>query len=208
MRVAVLASGRGSNFDALLASTRDSSNPAQIVVLISDRADAGATHRAAEEGIPVRVIDPGTRRGDWSADGVAALRAALAEHAVEAVCLAGFMRILPAEIVRDHAHRILNIHPSLLPAFPGLRAPRQALRAGVKVAGCTVHFVDEGVDTGPIILQAAVPVLADDDEDALAARILEQEHRVYPEALRSLAEDRIQIEGRRTRIAQASPRGG
>jgi phosphoribosylglycinamide formyltransferase-1 len=205
VRVAILASGRGSNFDALLQSTREPSHPAEIVVLVSDRPDAPVLTRAEGQGVPCVLVDPGTRRGAWAVEGVARLRDALREHRVDAVCLAGFMRIVPPEIVREFPNRMLNVHPALLPAFPGLRAQRQALRAGVKVAGCTVHLVDDGVDTGPIVLQAAVPVEPDDTEDTLAARILEQEHRIYPEALRRLAEGRILVDGRVTRIAPAIP---
>jgi phosphoribosylglycinamide formyltransferase-1 len=197
VRVAVLASGRGSNFDALLKSTRDESNPAEIVLVVSDRPEAPVLEKARRDGIEVAVLDPGTPRGDWAPVGIEAGRRILAEHGIEAICLAGFMRIVPSDILRDFPLRILNIHPALLPAFPGLRAPRQALRAGVKVAGCTVHFVDEGVDTGPIVLQAAVPVEPDDDEESLAARILREEHRIYPEALRALAEGRLEIARRR-----------
>jgi phosphoribosylglycinamide formyltransferase-1 len=201
VRVAVLASGRGSNFDALLASTREPGSPARIVLLVTDRAGAPVVAKAERAGIPVACVDPGSVRGAWSAQGVEALRSALAEHRVEVVCLAGFQRIVPAEVVREFPARMLNVHPALLPAFPGLRAQRQALRAGVKVSGCTVHFVDEGVDTGPIVLQAAVPVRDDDDEETLAARILEEEHRIYPEALRRLAAGRVRVDGRVTRSA-------
>jgi phosphoribosylglycinamide formyltransferase-1 len=167
------------------------------VVVITDRADAAVVSRAESLGVPVVPLDPGTRRGKWTPAGIDALEAALREHRVEAVCLAGFMRILPGEIVRRFPGRILNIHPSLLPSFPGLHPQRQALQAGAKVSGCTVHLVDEGVDTGPIVMQAVVPVLDDDDEDTLAARILEQEHRIYPEAIRALAEGKLHIHGRR-----------
>jgi phosphoribosylglycinamide formyltransferase-1 len=199
-----MASGRGSNFDALLAFTRESQSPAQIVLLLSDREDAPVLAQARSHGVATELVRPGTPRGAWEPAGVQHLAKVLRDHDVDAVCLAGFMRILPPEIVREYPSRMLNIHPSLLPAFPGLRAQRQALRAGVKVAGCTVHFVDEGVDTGAIIAQAAVPVLPDDDETSLSARILEKEHQLYPEALRSLAEDRIRVEGKRTRVASVS----
>jgi phosphoribosylglycinamide formyltransferase-1 len=195
-----MASGRGSNFDALLRATREPSHPAEIVVLVSDQPAAPVLERATEAGVPVVVIDPGTRRGPWSFEGVSSLLAALGERRVEAICLAGFMRIVPPEILREYPLRILNIHPSLLPSFPGLRAQRQALRAGVKIAGATVHFIDEGVDTGPILRQESVPVRPDDTEQTLCARILEVEHRIYPEALRALAESRITVDGRITRI--------
>ncbi len=197
MRVAVMASGRGSNFDALLESTKQPSSPVEIALVASDHADAGVVDKAERAGVAVMIVDPGTLRGPWAPTGIEALRSGLTDNGVEAVCLAGFMRIIPVEILRDFPMRILNIHPSLLPAFPGLRAQRKALRAGVKVAGCTVHFVDEGVDTGPIVLQAAVHIEPDDDEDSLAARILEQEHRIYPAALCALAEGRLEVSGRR-----------
>ncbi len=197
MRVAVMASGRGSNFDALFASARDSAGPERIVLLVTDKPEAPVLTRARDAGLDVEIVDPRTKRGPWDPAGVQDLLDVLRRHDIDLICLAGFMRILPEEIVRAYPHCILNIHPSLLPAFPGLRPQRQALRAGVKVSGCTVHFVDEGVDTGPIVLQATVPVLDDDDEDRLAARILEQEHRVYPAAVRAVAEGRLRIEGRR-----------
>ena len=200
MRVAVLASGRGSNFDALIRAASEPGFPARIVLLASDRADAAALEKARRADIPVLVFDPGTPRGAWSESGVAALRAGLAERNVEAICLAGFMRILPAEIVREYRGRILNVHPALLPSFPGTHAQRKALEAGVKISGCTVHLVDEGVDTGPILLQAAVPVHSDDTEETLSARILEQEHEIYAAALRALAEGRITVDGRSARV--------
>ena len=204
MRVAVLASGRGSNFEAILAATRMPGYPAEIVLLVSDRADAPALGRAAHAGIATALVDPGTRRGPWQPQAVERLLEILAQHGTEAICLAGFMRIVPAEILRAYPQRVLNIHPALLPSFPGLHAQRQALRHGAKVAGCTVHFVDEGVDTGPIILQAAVPVAQDDTEETLAARILVEEHRLYPEAVRLLAEGKLEVEGRRVRVRSAS----
>lgn len=198
MRVGVLASGRGSNFDALLRSTREPGNPADIVVVVSDREDAAVLEKARAASVSVEIIDPGTRRGPWTPEGVAGTLDTLRSHRLELLCLAGFMRILPAEIVRAFPNAILNIHPSLLPAFPGTRPQRQALRAGVKISGCTVHIVDEGVDTGPIVLQRAVPVKAGDSPDTLAARILEQEHIAYPAALRAMAEGRVSVEGRTT----------
>lgn len=200
MRVAVLASGRGSNFDALVRATHETDFPAEIVLLACDRADATVLGKAHRAGIPAFVFDPGTPRGAWSASGVSALEAGLRDHGVEAICLAGFMRIVPGEIVRAYRGRILNVHPALLPSFPGTQAQRRALEAGVKVSGCTVHLVDEGVDTGPIVLQAAVPVLPEDSEETLSARILEKEHEIYGSALRALAEGRIAVEGRIARI--------
>jgi phosphoribosylglycinamide formyltransferase-1 len=200
VRVAVLASGRGSNFDALARAAADPAFPATIVLLASDREDAPALERARRLGIPARTVSPGTPKGAWTSEGTNALLEALADSGAEAICLAGFMRVVPAAVLAAHPGRILNVHPSLLPAFPGLRAQRQAIRAGVKVTGCTVHFVDEGIDTGPIVLQAAVPVEAGDDEESLSARILAEEHRIYPEALRLLAAGRLEIQGRRVLI--------
>jgi len=196
MRIAVLASGRGSNFDALRKAAETPGFPAAIALLAGDRADAPVLERARRAGIPVHVFDPGTPRGPWSPEAVRGLLEVLRAHRVEALCLAGFMRIVPPEIVREFADRLLNVHPSLLPASPGVRAHRQALRAGVKISGCTVHLVDEGVDTGPIVMQAAVPVLPGDSEETLAARVLEREHEIYPQALRALAEGRVRREGR------------
>ena len=200
MRVGVLASGRGSNFEALERACRVADSPARLVLLATDRGGAEVVVKARAAGLAVHVFDPGTRRGPWTGEAVQALLGTLAEQRIEALCLAGFMRILPPELVRAYPGRILNVHPSLLPAFPGTHAQRQALAAGVKVAGCTVHLVDEGVDTGPIVLQATVPVLDDDTEDTLAARVLEREHEIYPEALRALAEGRIRVDGRRARL--------
>lgn len=205
MRVAILASGRGTNFDALASAARDSGFPAKIVVVVSDRLDAPVLVKARAAAIDVHVFDPGTPKGAWDPAAVHGLMRVLHERGVQALCLAGFMRILPAEIVREWNGRILNVHPSLLPAFPGTRAARQALRAGVKVSGCTVHLVDEGVDTGPIVMQAVVPVSEDDDEARLSARILEREHEIYPAALRALAEGRITVEGRVARVRAPEP---
>jgi phosphoribosylglycinamide formyltransferase-1 len=200
VRVAVLASGRGSNFDALERFSRTPGSPAHLALVVCDRPGAEVTEKARRAGIEVFDLDPGTRKGPWSEAGVRSLLEALAAARVEAICLAGFMRVLPAEIVRAYPGRILNIHPSLLPSFPGLHPQRQALRAGVKISGCTVHLVDEGVDTGPILAQAAVPVMPEDDEASLAARILEQEHRIYPEVLAALAQGRVKADGSIARI--------
>ena len=186
LRVGVLASGRGSNLQAILDATRLPEFPARVVVVIADRERALALERAAGAGVPGVFLDP-KAYGDREAYD-AALLACLDEHGVELVCLAGFMRILGAAFVRRLRGRLINIHPSLLPAFPGLHAQRQALDHGVKVAGVTVHFVDEGVDTGPIIAQASVPVRDDDTEETLSERILVQEHRLYPDVIRRFAE--------------------
>jgi phosphoribosylglycinamide formyltransferase-1 len=195
LRVGVLASGRGSNLQSILDATASREFPAEVVLVVSDRTGALALERARRHGVPAIVLEP-KAYGDRDAyDG--ALRALLEEHGVGLVCLAGFMRILGGPVVRAFAGRILNIHPSLLPAFPGLGAQRQALEYGVKIAGATVHMVDEGVDTGPIVLQASVPVLPEDTEASLAVRILAEEHRLYPEAIRLFATGRLRIVGRR-----------
>ena len=185
-RVAVLISGRGSNLAALLAAARDPAYPAEIVLVLSNRPAAAGLALAAAAGIPARAIDHRPYGADRAAH-EAALHAALTEAGVGFVCLAGYLRRLTPFLVRAWAGRMLNIHPSLLPAFPGLDTHARALVAGVKLHGCTVHLVTEGVDEGPILAQAAVPVLAGDTEAALAARVLVQEHRLYPAALAALA---------------------
>jgi phosphoribosylglycinamide formyltransferase-1 len=193
----VLASGRGSNFKAIAQACADKSFPAEAVCLVTDNASAGAVETAERFGIPWYTLEPGKKRGRL-AEGEEERAVELCRSAgANLVFLAGFMRILKGPMLDAFAGRILNIHPSLLPSFKGLHGPRQALEYGVKVAGCSVHFVDASVDGGPIILQAAVPVLDDDDEDALAARILEQEHRIAVEAVRLVATGRLRIEGRR-----------
>ncbi len=185
-RVGVLISGRGSNLAALLAAARDPAYPAAIALVLSNRADAAGLAHAASAGVAARAIDHRPFGADRAAH-EAALDAALRAAGVELVCLAGYMRRLTPFLVRAWAGRMLNIHPSLLPAFPGLDTHARALVAGVKLHGCTVHLVTEGVDEGPILAQAAVPVLAGDTEAALAARVLVQEHRLYPAALAALA---------------------
>lgn len=194
LAVGVLASGRGSNLQSILDATRDPAFPARVAVVISDRETAGALARARTAGVEALWVNP-KDFADRDAFDLALVRE-LQARGVELVCHAGYMRILSPAYVRAFAGRALNIHPSLLPAFPGLHAQRQALAYGVKVAGVTVHFVDEGVDTGPIVLQAAVPVEPDDTEETLAARILVQEHRLYPEAIRLFADGRLTIVGR------------
>ena len=202
LRVGVLASGRGSNFQALVAASRAGGMPADIVVLISDRAEAGAVALARAEGIEAVVLPPREHPGREAHD--KAVTDALEARRVGLVCLAGYMRILGAGFVEHFRGRLLNIHPALLPAFPGFHAQRQALEHGVRVAGATVHFVDEGTDTGPIVLQATVPVRPEDTEATLSERILAEEHRIYPEAVRLFAEGRLQVEGRRVRIKEGA----
>jgi phosphoribosylglycinamide formyltransferase-1 len=197
--VGVLLSGRGSNFLALHAAMARGEVPARVAVVVSDVPDAPGLARARELGLPAVACD--RRAHADRAAHEAALLAALAGHGAEWVCLAGFMRLLSPTFVRRFERRILNVHPSLLPAFPGLHAQRQALAYGVAVSGCTVHLVDEGLDSGPIVVQRAVPVLPDDDEAALAARILVEEHRAYPEALRRLLAEPWRLEGRRVVFA-------
>lgn len=198
LRVGVLASGRGSNLQAILDATRAPDFPARVVVVVSDRERAAALDRARAAGVEAVWLDP-KAFGDREAYDAALVRELTARR-VELMCHAGYMRILSPVYCRAFAGRAVNIHPSLLPAFPGLHAQRQALAHGVKVSGVTVHFSDEGVDTGPIIAQAAVPVLDDDTEDTLAARILVEEHRLYPEVVRLVAEGRVSVEGRTVRI--------
>ncbi|MBC6983036.1 phosphoribosylglycinamide formyltransferase [Caulobacter sp. 17J80-11] len=184
-KVGVLISGRGSNLKALLEAARDPTYPAEIAVVVSNRADAGGLAVAAEYGVEPLVVDHRPFGPDREAH-ERAMHAALAERGVEFVALAGYMRVLTPWFVGAWAGRMLNVHPSLLPAFPGLDTHRRALEAGVKIHGCTVHLVSEGVDEGPILGQAAVPVLAGDDAESLAARVLEAEHRLYPACLAAL----------------------
>ena len=193
-RVAVLLSGRGSNFLALAEACARGEVPAEIVLVVSNRADAAGLERARELGIPTAVF-PGKNVPREEHEG--RVIAALEEARAEWICLAGYMRLLSEGFVARFPHRILNIHPALLPSFPGLEAQHQAWAYGVKVSGCTVHLVDVGCDTGPIVLQRTVPVLDDDTAETLAHRILEQEHIAYPTALRLLLTRRWQLDGRR-----------
>ena len=194
-RIAVLLSGRGSNFEALAESVAAGRIPdAHMAMVISNREGAPGIELARRRGIETRVIpSKGLEREAYDRQVVALLQ----EKQVDLVCLAGFMRLLSPYFVAAFRNRILNIHPSLLPAFPGLEAQRQALEYGVKVSGCTVHFVDENLDAGPILVQAVVPVRDDDTAESLAARILAEEHRLYSQAVRIVLEGRFRIEGRR-----------
>ena len=193
-RLAILLSGRGSNFEAIADSIRQGRLPARIEVVASNLASAAGLEKARRRGLKTLVIPSrGVPREDYDRSLVYELK----RHGVDLVCLAGFMRILSPVFVRSFPNRILNIHPSLLPAFPGLHPQRQALEYGVRYSGCTVHLVDEGVDSGPILLQAAVPVLESDDEESLAARILAEEHRLYPQAIGMLIRGEVRLEGRR-----------
>jgi phosphoribosylglycinamide formyltransferase-1 len=197
-RVAVLASGTGTNLQALLD---DPIVGPRIVLVISDREGAGALKRAADHGVTGVFLDPADHAGREAYD--SALLEILRHERITIVCLAGFMRILTAPLVRAYWGRMLNVHPSLLPAFPGAHAPRDALAWGAKVTGATVHVVDEQVDHGPVVLQEPVPVLPDDDERSLHARIQEMEHRIYPKAVRLLVEGRLRVEGRRVTIEES-----
>jgi phosphoribosylglycinamide formyltransferase 1 len=196
-KLGILLSGRGSNFEAIARQVQAGKIPAEIAVVISNKADAKGLVTALEMGIATRCIpSKGKEREAFDREVVAVLR----EFEVDLVCLAGFMRILSPYFIREFPQRILNIHPALLPAFPGEEAQRQALEYGVKFSGCTVHLVDEGVDSGPVVCQAVVPVRDDDTAETLAARILKEEHRIYSEAICLLLEDRIRLEGRRVRL--------
>ena len=199
LRVGVMISGRGSNLQALIEAAADPGYPAEIVLVISNRAEAQGLPRAAEAGIAHQVIaEPDRTLFAAAAD------QALRQHGIELVALAGFMRLLDAGFVDAWRDRMINIHPSLLPAFPGLHPQRQALAAGARFSGCTVHFVRPEMDTGPIIAQAIVPVHDEDNEERLAARILAAEHRLYPLAVRLFAERRLRIDGNRVAVAGGS----
>jgi phosphoribosylglycinamide formyltransferase-1 len=197
-----LASGRGSNLQAIIDAIEAGRLSARIEVVLSDRAYAEALGRARRHGIKAIFVDPKACDDRNVFD--SALANILQVHQVELVCLAGFMRLLTPTFLAEFPGRVMNIHPALLPAFAGLHAQRQALEHGVRVAGCTVHFVDEGVDTGPIVLQAAVPAFDDDTEETLSARILVEEHKLYPQAIQLFAEGRLEIKGRRVFIREAT----
>jgi len=202
LKVAVLISGRGSNLAALIEACAAADFPAEIALVLSNRADAAGLAHAARAGIAARII----AHRDYAARAAfdAALDGALRDAGIELVCLAGFMRLLGKDFVERWRDRLVNIHPSLLPAFRGLDPHARALAAGVRFAGCTVHFVRPEMDEGPIIVQAAVPVLPDDDADRLAARVLAAEHKAYPLALRLIAEGRVRVEGDRVLLAGAA----
>jgi len=200
LRTAVLASGRGSNLQALLNACGNGSLQIEIVGVGSDQPGAGALKRSHAAGIPTRVfqVSDYPHRQAQEEDILIWMR----ENRVELLLLAGYMKVLGPQFIRQANFPVMNIHPSLLPAFPGLHAQRQALEYGVKVSGCTVHLVDEGLDSGPIILQEAVPVLPEDTEESLAQRILEVEHRLYPEAVRLMVLGKVERTGRRVQILQ------
>jgi phosphoribosylglycinamide formyltransferase 1 len=199
-RVAILISGRGSNMTALIGAARDEAFPAEIAVVISNRADAGGLEKARAGGVPTVTIESKSFGKDRPAF-EAVLQSTLDQHRIELICLAGFMRLFTAEFVQRWYGRMLNIHPSLLPSFPGLDPHGQALKAGVKISGATVHFVIPQTDAGPIVMQGAVAVRDDDKPDMLAARILEIEHRIYPNALRLVASGLVRLDGHTCKTA-------
>jgi phosphoribosylglycinamide formyltransferase-1 len=203
LRLGVLASGRGSNFQSIIDAIDSKTLTAEIALLITDNPDAPAIQRAKRHHIEYLAITPkefNSRDAFYTK-----VAAELNERDVDLVLLAGFMRIVGKPLIEAFPDRIMNIHPALLPAFPGLHGQKQAVEYGAKVSGCTVHFVDEGMDTGPVIIQAAVPVYHDDTEETLSERILKFEHKIYPEAVRLFSEGRIEVDGRIVRIKEQSP---
>ena len=206
LRVGVLASGRGSNLQAIIDAIEGGSLDATIAVVVSNKEQSGALERARQHGIEAIYMDPKLVQNNPDARQAydRQILGVLQSADVQLVLLAGYMKIVTPLLIQAYRWRMMNIHPSLLPSFPGLHAQRQALEAGVKVSGCTVHFVTEGVDEGPIILQSAVPVLEDDTEDSLSARILEQEHLLFPRAVQLFGQRLLSVEGRVARILPAS----
>jgi phosphoribosylglycinamide formyltransferase 1 len=209
LRVAILASGRGSNLQAVIDAIETGTVQAKIVAVISNKKDAPALERARRHGLPSLFVDPTpyADRPDSREAYDRELLDVLQRHNVELILLAGYMKIVTKALIESFANRMMNIHPSLLPSFPGLHVQKKAIEWGCKLAGCTVHFVTEGVDEGPIILQAAVPILDSDTSDTLATRILEQEHKIYPRAVQLFAEGRLQVVGRRVFIEAGKPEG-
>jgi phosphoribosylglycinamide formyltransferase 1 len=198
LKLGILASGRGSNLQSIIDNIRSDKLEAEIRIIISDHNNSGALIRAKKYNIDGFFINPDHYKTKQEFE--EAMINQLKKYDVELVIMAGFMRILSPYFLRYYPERVMNIHPSLLPAFPGLNAQRQALEYGVKISGCTVHFVDEGMDTGPVIIQAAVPVKEDDTKETLSKRILEQEHIIYPEAIRLFARNRLEIRPGRVKI--------
>ena len=209
LRVAVLASGRGSNLQAIIDAVESRVLQAEIVAVISNRKEAVALERARKHNVPDVFVDPKPFAGrpDSREAYDRALLGVLEQRQVELVLLAGYMRIVTTVLVNAYSNRMMNIHPSLLPSFPGLDVQKKAIEWGCKLAGCTVHFVTDGVDEGPIILQAAVPILDSDTPEKLAARILDQEHKIFPRAVQLFAEGRLKVDGRRVLIADGKPLG-
>jgi len=200
LRLGVLASGGGTNLQSIIDRCQDQSLAAEIAIVISNNPEAGALQRAAKAGIPQQCINHREFASREEFD--QAVVAALKENGVDLVVLAGFMRIISDVFLDAYPMRIINIHPALLPAFPGLHVQRKAIEYGAKFSGCTVHFVDGGVDTGPIVIQGVVPILDNDTEETLAARILVEEHRIYPKAIQLFAEGRLQVTGRRVTVLE------
>lgn len=210
LALGVLISGRGSNLVAILDAIEFGKLDATVKVVASNKGNAAGLERAKERGIPTEYLDPKSfaKTSNPREAYDSAMGALLQQYGVECVALAGYMRIVTPTLIRMFPWNIINIHPSLLPAFPGLDAQRQALEWGAKVSGCTVHLVTEGVDEGPIIVQAAVPILEEDTVESLSARILEQEHRLYPQAIQLMAEKRLTLESRKVRIRSRTDTGG
>ncbi|MSR64192.1 MAG: phosphoribosylglycinamide formyltransferase [Verrucomicrobiae bacterium] len=200
LRIGILGSGRGSNAQCILEACQRGAIPAEVAIVLSDVENAKILDRARQFGVAAKFIPPGKFKTRLEPDVEREYVKALRDARVDVVALAGFMRILKGDFLNAFPNRVMNIHPALLPAFPGLESWKQAIDYGAKVAGCTVHFVNEGMDTGPIILQAAVPVLENDTTETLHARIQEQEHRLYPRAIRLFAGGKLKIDGRRVRI--------
>ncbi len=194
-KIGVLVSGRGTNLQAIIDQISCGHIPAKIEIILSNKKDAPALDRGKSHGIKSIFVNP--KNFNSKSDFDLALVAELKKHKVDLICLAGYMKILGKEFIQSFPNKIINIHPSLLPAFPGLNVQQKAIDYGVKFSGCTVHYVNEEVDSGPIILQAVVPVLDNDNEESLANRILEQEHKIYPEAIKLIAEKKIKIINRK-----------
>lgn len=209
VQLGVLASGRGSNLQAIIDAIEGGTLQASIAVVVSNKKDSQALERARRHGVPAVFLDPKTVATEPNPREAydRALLQVLEKHDVQLVVLAGYMRIVTPILIQAYRWRMMNIHPSLLPAFPGLEVQKQALEWGVKLAGCTVHFVTEGVDEGPIIIQVAVPILEGDSVETLSARILSQEHHIYPRAIQLYAEGRLRVEGRRVSVTDTTADG-
>jgi len=203
LKIGVLASGRGSNFQSIIDEIESDRLRAEIVLLITDNPSAFAIERAKKHHIEYLIVLPKEYRS--RDDFFSKIADELKKKNVELVVLAGFMRIVGKPLIDAFPNRIMNIHPALLPSFPGLHSQKQAIDYGVKISGCTIHFVDEGMDTGPVIIQAAVPVFQNDTEETLSERILKSEHKIYPEAIRLFSEGKIEVEGRKVRIKEYNP---
>jgi len=204
LKIAVLASGRGSNFQSIQDVIEEGKIKAKIVLLVTDNRKAQALERAGNHGIETLFLNPKEFSEREAFD--SAIASALRKRQIGLVLLAGYMRVVSRNLIRPFKNKIMNIHPALLPSFPGLHGQADACNYGAKIAGCTVHFVDEGVDTGPVIIQAAVPAYDDDTEETLSARILRCEHKIYPKAVKLFAEGRLEVDGRKVRIKKQKKR--